>query len=325
MDEMEAEPQEPENNSDQSQDSSIEEDMSELADLSIDAVLAALPDGLLDELAQQKRSPPKSSGVGRDGNTNTNFKRGRPISSVRGKPASNKRMDILATLRASAPWQKIRKANLAANRAEHLQIRSEDFHVRRFKKPAENTTIFVVDASGSTAINRLGEAKGAVELVLGESYARRDHVAMIAMKGPEAEVILPTTRSLVLAKRTLSGLTGGGGTPLADGLRKALQLADDEKRKGRIPSMIILTDGSANIDLHGNPGRQQAQLDALEMAKHVAVSEHAVLVIDVSKLVGKQAKELAGACRSQYVGMPFANAASISNAVQATRASSVEA
>ena len=292
-----------------------EDKIGELEDLSIESMLANLPDGLLDVLKDEKKSTVRSSVIGRTGNSNTNFKRGRPVSSVRGKPSSNKRMDILATLRASAPWQKMRKVNASEERADRLQIRSDDFHIRRFKKPAESTTIFLVDASGSTAINRLGEAKGAVELVLSQSYARRDHVAMIAMKGPEAEIILPTTRSLVLAKRTLSGLTGGGGTPLADGLRKALSLASEEQRKGRVPSLIVLTDGSANVDLNGQPGREKAQLDALEMARHVALSNYATLVIDVSKLVGKQAKEMANACNSQYVAMPFANASLISNEI----------
>ncbi len=292
-----------------------ENDIGELEDLSIEAILASLPEGLLDTLNQHKNANARSAAVGRTGKSKANFKRGRPISSVRGKPAANKRLDILATLRASAPWQKIRKANVSREQADGPLIRSNDFHVRRFKKPAESTTIFVVDASGSTAINRLGEAKGAVELVLSESYARRDYVAMIAMKGREAEIILPSTRSLVLAKRTLTGLTGGGGTPLADGLRKALALAHEEQRKGRTPSLVVLTDGSANIDLDGNPGREQAQIDALKMAQHVAFSGLAVVIIDVSKLVGRQAKEIAAACHSHYVAMPFANATSISEAV----------
>jgi magnesium chelatase subunit D len=91
----------------------------------------------------------------------------------------------------------------------------DDFRVTRYKQRSETTTIFVVDASGSAALHRLAEAKGAVELLLADCYVRRDRVAMIAFRGPGAELLLPPTRSLVRAKRSLAGLPGGGGTPLA--------------------------------------------------------------------------------------------------------------
>ncbi len=296
-------------------DAQNEGDVSEIDDLTVEAIMANLPTRILDVLSKRQKTPPRSSQTGRVGQNKTSFKRGRPIASIRGKPTSDKRVDILATLRASVPWQKLRNAERASKAWLPIQIRAGDLHLKRFKKPSESTTIFVVDASGSTAVNRLSEAKGAVEMVLSESYARRDYVAMIAMKGREAEIVLPVTRSLVLAKRTLSGLTGGGGTPLADGLKKALILAEEEMRKGHQPSLVILTDGSANVALDGGAGREQANADALDMAKHIAVSGHATLVIDVSKLVGKQAKAVADACRSEYIAMPFANATSISSAV----------
>jgi magnesium chelatase subunit D len=93
--------------------------------------------------------------------------------------------------------------------------------VSRFKQRRETTTIFVVDASGSAALHRLAEAKGAVELLLADCYVRRDRVAMLAFRGKGAELMLPPTRSLVRAKRSLAGLPGGGGTPLAAGMDAA--------------------------------------------------------------------------------------------------------
>ena len=100
-------------------------------------------------------------------------------------------------------------------------MRRDDFRMTRFQQRTRTTTIFVVDASGSSALNRLAEAKGAVELLLADCYVRRDQVALLAFRGKEAELLLPPTRSLVRAKRSLAGLPGGGGTPLAAGIDAA--------------------------------------------------------------------------------------------------------
>ncbi|MEM7291271.1 MAG: VWA domain-containing protein, partial [Pseudomonadota bacterium] len=182
---------------------------------------------------------------------------------------------------------------------------------------SETSIIIVVDASGSTAINRLGEAKGAIEMLLGEGYARRDHVALIAMRGKQAEVLLPPTRSLVRAKRCLSNLVGGGGTPLAHGLQLADNLSREEEKKGRSVSLVVLTDGSANIALDQTAGRQRANEDALAAAGKLAEARVSALIIDVSKLPSSQARELATKADGNYLPMPFASAQNISSAASA--------
>ena len=167
---------------------------------------------------------------------------GRPTGVRRGEPQGGARLNLIETLRAAAPWQTLhrREAEAAAQAASDaitaagpsagvvvrthnasIHVRREDFHVWRFKQRSETTTLFVVDASGSSALNRLAEAKGAVELLLADCYVRRDSVAVIAFRGAGAELLLPPTRSLVRAKRSLAGLPGGGGTPLAAGIGAA--------------------------------------------------------------------------------------------------------
>ena len=139
----------------------------------------------------------------------------------------------------------------------------------RFKHRSETTTIFVVDASGSSALHRLGEAKGAVELLLADCYVRRDRVALVAFRGKAAELLLPPTRSLVRAKRCLADLPGGGGTPLASGIEAGLALADAVKRRGGTPLLVLLTDGRANVARDGQGGRTQAGEEALTGARLV--------------------------------------------------------
>lgn len=200
-------------------------------------------------------------------------------------------------------------------------VRREDFHITRLEQRRETTTIFVVDASGSSALNRLAEAKGAVELLLADCYVRRDRVAVIGFRGATAELLLPPTRSLVRAKRSLAGLPGGGGTPLATALDAAIELADAIRRRGETPGIVLMTDGRANIARDGKPGRVQAELDAMAASKRLAASGHATLFVDTSPRPQPSAAKLAGDMRAIYLPLPFADARALSAAVKTVNAS----
>ncbi|MEM6727359.1 MAG: magnesium chelatase ATPase subunit D, partial [Pseudomonadota bacterium] len=162
-------------------------------ELLLDAVRSALPPGLLAQLAAgSARRGARGAGTGtkRKGN-----RKGRPLPPRAGRPDGRARVDLVATLRAAAPWQSIRKAGRPS--ARPVEIRASDIHLKRFEERSDRLLIFTVDASGSAALARLAEAKGAIELLLSEAYARRDHVALVAFRGISAEVLLPPTRSLV--------------------------------------------------------------------------------------------------------------------------------
>jgi magnesium chelatase subunit D len=176
--------------------------------------------------------------------------------------------------------------------------------------------IFVVDASGSAALHRLAEAKGAVELMLADCYVRRDQVALIAFRGSSAELLLPPTRSLSRAKRCLAALPGGGGTPLAAGVEAATALAELVRRRGETPMLVMLTDGRANIARDGSPGRPAAERDALVAAKQLAARGVATLLIDSAPTPHPAAQKLALELRARYLALPHADARMLSKAVQ---------
>ena len=175
--------------------------------------------------------------------------------------------------------------------------------------------IFAVDASGSAALARLAEAKGAVELLLAQAYARRDHVALIAFRGTGAEVLLPPTRSLVQTKRRLAALPGGGGTPLSAGLEAAMTQALLAQRRGMTPTICLLTDGRANVARDGSPDRTRAAADAETTARLIRRAGIAALVIDTGNRPSDALRQLAGTLSAPYLPMPRADAARLSTAV----------
>ena len=303
------------------------QDLENLDDVVLESAKAAIPAGLLAQLLSDQRLSARSSGSGKSGAQKKAVARGRPLGARQGLPEGRARLSIIDTLRAAAPWQKLRgglEQSSAASPSHGrdafcdrpLRIRAEDFRIKRFKDKTETTTIFVVDASGSSAIHRLAEAKGAVELLLADCYVRRDQVAVIAFRGQQAEMILPPTRSLVRAKRGLSGLPGGGGTPLALAIDASVALAMSIARKGETPLVVMLTDGKANIGRDGKPGREQANRDAVAAADQFAITGYAAMVIDTSPQPSSAAQLIAQHMHARYMPLPHAGAAQVNHAIR---------
>ena len=285
-----------------------EQDLQNLADLLIEAAQAALPPDILAKL-QSDRANRAARGASGTGSAKAGNRRGRPLPSRPGRPDGQSRIDLVATLRQAAPWQVLRKRQDQHDRA--LIVHRSDLRLKRYREVSDRVLIFVVDASGSSAMARLGEAKGAVELMLAQAYSRRDHVALVVLRGQKAELILPPTRSLTTTKARLRSLPGGGGTPLASGLATALDTALRARRQGMTPSLALLTDGRANIALSGQPDRVQAQADAHQIATAIRAAGIAAVTLDVANRPQPALAELAHAMHSRYVPLPRADARAI--------------
>jgi len=301
---------------DQEEDPGLPENLAELV---LEAAQAAIPSGLLASLKIGQLQRAKTPTSGSAGALQKNALRGRPVGARKGEPRAGQRINVLETLRAAAPWQKLRQRQQAPTdgQKQRIVVRKEDFHVTRFRQSGQTTTVFVVDASGSSALNRLAEAKGAVELLLADCYVRRDSVAVLAFRGQTAELILPPTRSLARAKRSLAGLPGGGGTPLAHAIDSAILLADQLRKKGETPIVVLLTDGKGNIARDGSAGRAQAATDALAAATEMRLRGFSTLLVDTSPQAQDAAKNLAQAMGAQYLALPYAGANSLNQAVRA--------
>lgn len=223
-------------------------------------------------LAAQKRNTIKR-GCGKRSITRTDLKQGRY---VKAELPKGKLFDLAfdATLRAAAPYQKLRSHDELL-----VNIGKDDMRQKVREKRIGNTFLFAVDASGSMgAMSRMRAVKGAIFTILQEAYQKRDQVGMIAFRRNKAEVLLPVTRSVTLAQKCLAELPTGGKTPLGEGLRCALQLLTKLNRQEQQlePVFVLVTDGRANSSACGeNPVEE-----AMKLARKIRKAKITAIVID---------------------------------------------
>jgi magnesium chelatase subunit D len=278
-----------------------------LQEMMIEAVKASLSQQLLNSLAlSPKEVRAKTSSQGKAGQRQKGFQSGQAMPSRQGKPSYEHKIDILKTIQAASPWQKIRRSEMTGLQSQRtgMIVRSEDIFLKRYEQRSGTVTVFVVDASGSAAMERLAEAKGAVELMLAQCYVRRDQVALLTFRGKEVAYTLPPTRSLVRAKRLLADMLGGGGTPLAVALQELAQFGRKLLLKGQTPLFILLTDGRANVSLEGIGGREQAFQDAMTCAKKAKQEQLQILFIDTGMRPQESNQQLAKELGAQYIPLP---------------------
>ena len=310
-------PPPPDGERDDQSNSEQQQQEPDLSEILVEAAKASIPPDLLASLVQGK-APRRSSSSG-TGQKRKAATRGKPLGARPGMPRGGAKLALIDSLRAAVPWQAVRKREAGASDTSSILMRKEDLRIRRFEERAARVTIFAVDASGSAAAARLAEAKGAVELMLAQAYVTRSEVALVAFRGTTAELLLPPTRSLTRARRTLSELPGGGGTPLALGLNAAREVAESVIARGRSAALVILTDGRANIAADGSPGRPQAAADAEAAAKAIAVQRIEALVVDISARPGPDGAALANALGGRFLALPRADARMIQKAINAVQ------
>ena len=235
-------------------------------------------------------------GSGKRSTTRTDLKQGRYVRAELPK-AKVEDLAFDATIRAAAPFQKMREDNGCA-----LNIKPEDLRQKVREKRIGNTFLFAVDASGSMgARERMRAVKGAIFYMLQEAYQKRDRVGMIAFRRQKAELLLPITRSVDLAQKCLAELPTGGKTPLADGLAVALQtLSMLNKHDSELePILVLVTDGRANAT-EADGGDPVAS--ALKMAERIGKAKITSVVIDTESDFIKLglAKRIAAAMGANY-------------------------
>ncbi|MGQ9927553.1 MAG: magnesium chelatase ATPase subunit D [Chloroflexaceae bacterium] len=285
-------------------------------DLILSALDAEVPPDVLETPFTVRRS-------GRSGSRgSTSGTRGRHIRSIPGLPSQG-RLDVVATLRAAAPWQPVRRRE-ASRHHGHIRLKADDLHIKKYRSKAGTLFCFVVDASGSMALHRMRQAKGAVNTLLQQAYVHRDQVALLAFRGESAELLLPPSQSVELAKRALDVLPTGGGTPLAAALLAAYQVAEQARARGiHRTTLVLITDGRPNVPLRPDPAhdKQQrlevARTEVQTLSARVRAAGIGAVVIDTQRsfISRGEAQQLATWLGGRYVYLPQGRGEQIAQAV----------
>jgi len=239
------------------------------------------------------------------------------------------KLAVDATMRNAAPYQDERRNRKRQQDAgKKVYISDSDIRAKKMARKAGSLVIFVVDASGSMALNRMNAAKGAAINLLQEAYESRDKVSLITFQGDYAQVILPPTRSIAMARNRLEKLPCGGGSPLAHALTQAATVGLNAQSSGDVGEVLIvcISDGRGNVPLanaDGNvdpeapkPDKKELKQEVLDTAKMLGIQPgFKVLVLDtedkfVSTGVGK---EIAAAAQGAYHIVPKAGEKAVAN------------
>ena len=215
-------------------------------------------------------------GSGRRLMTKTKDTRGRMIRAYQDEQALED-LALVDTLRAAAPYQRLRAAAVVEQEKSSIQpqqldhqvekelsivIKPQDYRRKAREKRVGAYQLFVVDASGSMAArHRMEATKAAILSLLRDSYIHRDSVGLIVFRKESAEVLLPFTRSVERAERLLASMPTGGKTPLAHGLRMAYTMCDRLLRAHRAEriQIICITDGRATSGDSEDPVAESKQ------------------------------------------------------------------
>lgn len=139
-----------------------------------------------------------------------------------------------------SPWAEGRKL-------VHIGIKG--YNIDSADKPHSNL-VFLLDVSGSmNAPDKLPLLKNSFKLLL-DTLEPDDTVAIVVYAGAAGTVLQPTqAREKSKILNALEGLSAGGSTAGAEGIRQAYRLAEENFQKDGVNRIMLATDGDFNVGI----------------------------------------------------------------------------
>jgi magnesium chelatase subunit D len=219
-----------------------------------------------------------------------------------------RRLALAATLHAAA-------SNRPGRGDVHeraLSIERANLRFKQFNRRVGTLYIFAIDTSGSMALNRINQAKGALVSLLRQSYVKRDLVALVSFRERAAQLLLRPSRSAALARRLLDALPVGGATPLAAGLLRAYDIACQVRLNTERIVLLVFTDGRANVPLAAQVVGARAELnrqiedELQQVGARLRQADVTAIIIDTRQrfAAGDEGERLARTLGGRYVLLP---------------------
>lgn len=184
-------------------------------------------------------------------------------------------------------------------------LRTEDLRQAVLSQKRQRLFVFVVDTSDSmadgTTASRIAMAKGAVLSLLNRAYISRDRVCLVTFGDDRADLVLPPTGSIDMARKKLQALPVGGSSPMARGLLESWKVIKRTRQKDGAtkPLLILLSDGAVNAPISRSAEPQE---EVIALAGRMSADGVPALVIDTGAsqpggLMTKLAESFGTTCR----------------------------
>ncbi len=266
-------------------------------------------------LAQRKQSLGRKSRRPAQARQSVDDRRGGRYARAISRKPVHARLALDATARAFAATITETTFHMPDEDKRLLLVPLSALRYKQFRRKVGTLFIFALDASGSMALNRIRQAKGALLKLLKKSYVARDRVAIVSFRGEGADVLLGPSQSITRARNVLDSLPVGGATPLSAGLHASLQIASRaSQRCAQKIVLLLFTDGRANVPMRGahvtSRDERSVRIDEeiVELGCALRKAGVSVVLVDTnSKLVkNHEAENLAEKLQAKYIQLPSA-------------------
>ncbi len=179
------------------------------------------------------------------------------------------------TIRAAAPYQRMRKPN-----GLKVVIEPQDVRENIRVKQSSCSFMFALDVSGSLVnTGMLDEAIRGVRAMLQDGYVRRDRVALLTFGQNVVNLAVPFTRNVEAVFDAVERTAVGGSTPLGEALLALNKYMSNYVRKNPHERcyVMVITDGEADTPVI--PGYEPTH-EIIRIAQTVKVPNTEWTIID---------------------------------------------